>query len=167
MRGISTNYGRRLHARNCFSAASTQSGGNNGQVNRKNGKDATAGRERGTATVEFAAVLPLVAVAMLCVAQVSLLVWNHMRVAHAAREGARELAVTNDVRAAEAAALRAGSLDASRATILIGPDDRPAGTSSRVTVRYRARMVVPFIARFAPEIEVTGTVWMRVERDPP
>ena len=104
---------------------------------------------------------------MLAVVQVSLLVWDQMRVAHAAREGARILAVTNDPDQAQQAALRAGDLDSSRATIVIDPADRPAGTPSRVTIRYRPGVIVPYVGRFAPEVMLTAVVWIRVERDVP
>ncbi|HVL88923.1 MAG TPA: TadE family protein [Actinomycetota bacterium] len=122
---------------------------------------------RGSASVEFSVVAPLVAIAMLVVVQVSLLAWDQMRVAHAAREGARALALANDASAAEEAALEAGRLERERAGIEIAPEARPAGTAARVTVVYRPRMLVPFVGRYAPEVTLNATVWMRVERDPP
>lgn len=112
-------------------------------------------------------MLPLVAISMLAVVQVSLLVWDQLRVAHAAREGARVLALTNEPTEAADAALRAANLDPGLASVEIAPDDRPIGTPSRVTVRYRSRVVVPFMGRFAAEFTLEATVWMRVERDPP
>lgn len=117
--------------------------------------------------MEFAAVLPLVAVTMLTVVQVSLLVWDQMRVVHAAREGARVLAVTNEAGATKDAAVRAGDLEAERTTVDLGPPDRPAGTPSFVSIRYRPRIVVPYVGRFVPEFDVRAAAWIRVERDPP
>jgi Flp pilus assembly protein TadG len=120
----------------------------------------------GSASAEFAAVLPLVAISLLLVAQVSLLVWDQLRITHAAREGARELSVTNDDGRAREAALRAGDLDAERTSVEVEPAERPAGTPVRVTVRYRPAVVVPLVARFVPEVELSASASMRVERDP-
>ncbi|MBA3553134.1 MAG: pilus assembly protein, partial [Actinobacteria bacterium] len=52
--------------------------------------------ERGTATVEFALVLPLVLTMALALVQVGLLVKDQLIVVGAARAGAREAAVTSD-----------------------------------------------------------------------
>jgi Flp pilus assembly protein TadG len=120
----------------------------------------------GSVSAEFAVVLPLVAISLLLVAQVSLLVWDQLRITHAAREGARELAVGNDDERAREAALRAGDLDSERTSIEVEPAERPAGTPARVTVRYRPAVVVPMVARFVPEVELTASASMRMERDP-
>lgn len=124
-------------------------------------------RQRGAASIEFAAVLPLIAIAMLAVAQVALLAWDQLRVAHAAREGARVLATVNDAAAVKEAAIRAADLDDARTEVQIAPSSRPAGTASRVTVRYRPRIVVPMIGRYVPPVVLTASVWMRVEKDGP
>jgi len=163
--GISTNHDECLPAVYSPSAALTQTVGK-----RRHGFPAKRNNlpgQRGSASVEFATVLPLVAIAMLAVVQISLLAWDQMRVAHAAREGARMLALANDVAAVKEAALQAGALDGERTTIEVAPDSRPAGTPSRVTIRYRPRIVVPLIGRYVPEVTITATVWMRVERDGP
>lgn len=122
--------------------------------------------DTGTASVEFAAVLPLVAIAMLAVVQVGLLVWDQLRVTHAAREGAREMSVWNDDARAREAALRAGDLDPDRAQIEVEPVERPVGSSVTVTVRYRPAVVVPFVSRFVASMTLSSAVSMRVERDP-
>lgn len=111
-------------------------------------------------------VLPLVAIALLLVAQVSLLVWDQLRITHAAREGARELSVSNDDERAVQAALRAGDLDAERTSVEVEPAERPAGTPALVRVRYRPAVVVPLVARFVPEVTLAAAASMRVERDP-
>lgn len=103
---------------------------------------------------------------MLCVVQITLLVWDQLRVVHAAREGARALAVSNNERDAVDAALRAGSLDEKSSTVEVFPVDRPAGTPSRVRVVHRARILVPFTDALMPDLTLIGTAWMRVERDP-
>jgi Flp pilus assembly protein TadG len=123
--------------------------------------------ERGSASVEFAAVLPLALIALLLVVQVALVVAQQLVVQHAAREGAREAAVWNDDARAREAALRAGNLDPDRADIEVTPSDRPVGTPVRVTVRYRVPLIVPYVSRFLPsETTLTAFAEYRVEREP-
>ena len=124
--------------------------------------------ERGTASVEFAAVLPLVLISLLLVVQVALVVAEQLIVQHAAREGAREAAVWNDDSRARDAALRSGNLDSDRADVQVTPTTRPVGTPVRVTVRYRVPLVVPYVARFLPaEVTLTASSEYRVEHEPP
>jgi Flp pilus assembly protein TadG len=115
---------------------------------------------RGSVSVEFAAVLPLVAVSLLLVAQIGLLVSEQLVVQHAAREGAREAAVWNDDG-------RAGNLDPARTTITISPEQRDVGTPVRVEVRYTP-VQMPVVGRFMPaSTTLHAAVEMRTERAPP
>lgn len=117
-------------------------------------------------SVEFAAVLPLAVVSLLLIVQIALVVSEQLVVQHAAREGAREAAVSNDDARAREAALRAGALDEERADIEISPVDRPVGSPVRVTIRYRVPLVVPYVSRFLPtETTLTATADYRVERE--
>jgi len=123
--------------------------------------------ERGSASVEFAAVLPLALIALLLVVQVALVVAQQLVVQHAAREGAREAAVWNDDARAREAVLRAGNLDSDRADIEVTPSDRPVGTPVRVTVHYRVALIVPYVSHFLPsETTLTAFAEYRVEREP-
>jgi Flp pilus assembly protein TadG len=123
--------------------------------------------QRGTASVEFAAVLPLVLISFLLVVQVALVVAEQLIVQHAAREGAREAAVWNDDARARDATIRAGNLDGDRAEITVTPSDRPVGSPVLVTVRYRVPLVVPYVARFLPaDVTLTASSEYRVEREP-
>ena len=73
----------------------------------------TARRERGSATVEFALVLPLLLVVALALLQLGLLVRDRLMVEAAARAGARAAALADDETAIRDAALAAGpGLDA-------------------------------------------------------
>lgn len=124
-------------------------------------------RARGSVSVEFAAVLPLLGIAMLCVAQVGLVVAQQLAVAHAAREGARTAAIANDDAQARADALAAGDLDPGSATITIEPAVRAAGDLVTVTVSYRAT-IMPVVSRFVPSvITLSAHAAMRTERDAP
>lgn len=122
--------------------------------------------ERGTVTVELAAVLPLLSVALLLVAQVGLLVSQQLAVQHAAREGARAAAVWNDDGRARDAAIQAGALDPARAEVVVSPAERAVGDPVTVTVRYPATMF-PLVARFVPDgMHLSASVVMRTERAP-
>jgi Flp pilus assembly protein TadG len=122
--------------------------------------------QRGSASVEFAAVLPLVAVCLLLVAQIGLLVSEELAVQHAAREGARAAAVTNDDARARNAALSSGNLDPARATITVGPAQRDVGTPVTVSVAYDPALV-PFAGTFIPSgFRLHATATMRTERAP-
>ncbi|GAC1412219.1 MAG: hypothetical protein NVSMB57_07600 [Actinomycetota bacterium] len=122
---------------------------------------------RGSASVELAVALPMIAIALLAIVQVSLLVWDEMRLLHGAREGARVLAVTNDEAQARSAVLRAAAIDERRTAVLIEPRDRPAGTAARISVRYHMPIVVPFMQQITQWFTLRASVEMRVERDPP
>ena len=124
--------------------------------------------ERGIASVEFAAVLPLVLISLLLVVQVALVVAEQLIVQHAAREGAREAAVWNDDSKARDAAIRAGHLDSNRAQIDVTPSTRPVGTPVVVTIHYRVPMIVPYIGRFLPpDVTLTASAEYYTEREPP
>ena len=116
--------------------------------------------------MEFAVVLPLVAIAMLLVAQVALIVADQLTVTHAAREGAREAAVWNDDARAREAVIRSGRFDPDRTTVEVEPQDRAVGTAVSVTVRYRPPQRVPFVGTFVPDdFELSSRATMRTERE--
>ena len=122
--------------------------------------------QRGSASVEFALVLPLAVVALLLVVQVTLVVAEQLVIQHAAREGAREAAVWNDDARARDGAIRAGNLDSERAEIEVTPSEREVGSPVNVTVRYRVPLVVPYVARFLPsEVMLFASSVYRVERE--
>jgi hypothetical protein len=123
--------------------------------------------QRGSVSVEFAAVLPLIAVAMLLVAQVGLLVAEQLAVHHAAREGARVAAVTNDDARARETAIEAGNLDPDRATVEVEPAVRDVGEPVVVRITYRPTLI-PLIEAFVPDgLTLEARVSMRTEREPP
>jgi hypothetical protein len=113
--------------------------------------------------VEFALVLPLALLAALAVLQVGLVAKDVLVVGQAAREGAREAAVTTDDIRAREAALRAGGLSSDRTEVEV---DRAGsvGDPVTVTVRYREPFVVPFVEWLFPEeVELRSSATMRQE----
>ena len=91
-------------------------------------------RAVGSATVEFALVLPLVLVVVLALVQVGLLVRDRLLVEAAARAAARAAAVQDDPAAITSAALAAApGLDPARASV---ETTRVGERGSPVTVRF-------------------------------
>jgi hypothetical protein len=120
-------------------------------------------RWRGSAAVELALVLPLALTAALALLQVGLLAKDALLVAQAAREGAREAAVSVDQGRIREAVLRGGALPGDRTQIEV---ERSGSAGDPVTVRvgYRSALVVPFIGWLFPdEVELRGAATMRQE----
>jgi Flp pilus assembly protein TadG len=120
--------------------------------------------DRGSATVEFALVLPLVLTMAVALLQIGLLAKDELVAMDAARAGARQAAVTTDdgqVRQAAvdaAAGLDPGLLDVSVA--------REPGTGGPVTVSvvYHARVSVPLVEWLFPTtIDLSAGAVMRQE----
>jgi len=119
--------------------------------------------QRGSAAVELALVLPLALLVALALVQVGLLGKDALLVEQAAREGAREAAVTVQDERAREAALRAGDLAPERTDVEV---ERAGSVGDPVTVRvrYRSPMVVPFVDWMLPdEVVLTSAVTMRQE----
>jgi TadE-like protein len=103
-------------------------------------------RDRGSATVEFALVLPLVLVVVLGLVQVGLVVRDRLLVEAAVRAGARAAAIQDDPTAIEGAAWDAApGLDGTRGQLSVV---RTGGRGDLVTVRvvYDDPFRVPFVA---------------------
>jgi Flp pilus assembly protein TadG len=121
---------------------------------------------RGSAAVELALVLPLALVVALALLQVGLLTRDALVVAGAAREGAREAAVSVDeARITEAALRGGGGLSATLTEVAV---ERTGEVGDPVTVRvtYRAPVLVPFVDWLFPdEVVVASEATMRQETD--
>ncbi len=104
-----------------------------------------SGAQHGTATVEFALVLPLLLVMTLALVQVGLLARDRLLVEAVARAGAREAAIQADVAAIREAALAAGpGLDAAGVSIGVTREGS-VGDPVTVQVGYVEPIRVPFI----------------------
>lgn len=116
--------------------------------------------ERGSASVEFALVLPLVLATLLALIQVGLVLRDQLVVLDAARAGAREASVTLDegeVRSAVAAA--AAGLDPASLDVSVSREGT-RGSEVRVAVTYvRAVQTLGFELT----VPLRGTVTMRQE----
>ena len=122
---------------------------------------------RGSAAVELALVLPLVLLMSLAIVQVGLLAKDSLMVSQAAREGAREAAVTTDDERVRQAALRGGGLSDERTDVSV---ERAGGAGDPVTVRveHLAPLVVPLVEWLFPdEVTLTAAATMRQEASGP
>jgi hypothetical protein len=115
-------------------------------------------RERGSASVEFSLVLPVLVVILLGVAQMGVTVGEVLVLHHAAREGARTYAVTADPVAAVQAARRAGRLS-DDATVEVRTEEDAALVEIATTAR-----VFPGVP--APNVVLRARASMRRERFP-
>ncbi len=116
--------------------------------------------ERGQSTVEFALVLPLVLLMLLSLLQVGIMLRDQLLVSAAARESAREAAVSADPARIEAAGRRAApglsiSLDI----------DRGRSRGDSVTVKVSAKPLrVPLVGALVADRILRAEATMRVER---
>jgi Flp pilus assembly protein TadG len=128
------------------------------------GTSARETRERASASVEFALVLPLVLSMVLALLQVGLLVKDQLVLEGAARAGAREGAVNHDDGAVRQAAVEAAvSLDPNGLEVAV---EREGGAGDAVTVRvtYHDDPAVPGVGWLFPEtVDLTATASMRQE----
>lgn len=115
--------------------------------------------ERGQSTVEFALVLPLVVLLMLGLLQAGLLLRDQLVVSGAAREGAREAAVSADPERVRAAAERAApALD-----VAVDLDrGQRRGDPARVEVTAQPTKV-PMVGAIVSGLTLSSTAVMRVE----
>lgn len=118
--------------------------------------------ERGQAAVELALCLPLLAALALLLVQVGLLVRDQVVVVHAAREAAREAAVSPGREPPRQAALRSTRLSADRLDVDVGRRGRP-GSRVEVEIRYRAPTDVPLVGHLLPDVALRASAAMRVE----
>jgi len=114
--------------------------------------------DRGQATVEFALVLPLVAVLALGLLQVTVVVRDQLTLGLAAREGARAAAVAHDAPAAARAAV-------DRVVPSGTADVHTAVTHSAVTVEVRSTVSIalPLVGMLIGRRELAASATMALE----
>ena len=113
--------------------------------------------EAGQSTVEFALVLPVVAVLALGLVQVGLSVRNQLAVELAAREGARAASVAADT---TGAATRAAS---DTTTLPITVTAQIDGDTVAVRVEFIDQVQIPLLGRFMGPLTHSATAVMALE----
>ena len=122
--------------------------------------------ELGQAATELALVLPLLALLLLAVVQLTLVARDQLLVVHAARAAARQAAVDPRPASVERAAREAAS---SLKSARLRAETSPIGGEHRVVtvaVRYRAPTEVPLVGSLLPDVELWAKAAMRTERPP-
>jgi Flp pilus assembly protein TadG len=130
------------------------------------GHDIRRAGERGSASVEFALVLPLVLLMCLALLKVGLLVKDQLVVQGAARAGAREGAVSvDDAEVRQSVVDAAVDIDPGLLDVLVAREGG-TGTAVTVTVTYHAPVVVPLVSWLFPAtIDLSAQAVMRQETD--
>jgi Flp pilus assembly protein TadG len=126
--------------------------------------------ERGQALVEFALVLPVVLLLALAIGELSELGVVRLALTHAAAEGARTVALTNDDRLARASIAAASApLPAKAVEISIEPPAEHRGSDPRgtlVLVRLRYAIAAPLSFIGLPALVVHGEAARSMEWTP-
>ncbi len=115
-------------------------------------------RDRGATIVEAALVLPLLVMLVFGVVEFGRAYNAQVTLTHAAREGVRELAITqNPSAASDRAKAAATSLDASQ--LSVSATNCSAGTSAELTISYPFTYEIPFVG--SQTVTLTGEGVMR------
>lgn len=117
--------------------------------------------DRGSATVEFALVIPAILLLLVVVIEAGGLVRSHLLALHAAREGARAAATTTDLDAVVATTRRALGRDGADARISI---DREWVVGGSASVRVEVPAVLFSSVGAGLPIRIRAGATMQVER---
>ncbi len=117
--------------------------------------------ERGAAAVEFALVLPVLLLILIGIIEFSFAFNTQLSLSQAAREGARQMALSNDSAAAATRARNAaGRLDPSTVTVTFsfsgGGSSCTVGKQVTATTSNTLQTVTGFISGFTGNIVLTG-----------
>lgn len=118
--------------------------------------------EQGQAAVELALALPLLAFLALALLQVALLVRDQVLLTHAAREAAREAAVSGEPAMVRRAALDGARLHDDRLEVTVRGRGQP-GSRVTVSLRYAAPTEVPLLGPLLADVDLGAKAAMRVE----
>lgn len=126
--------------------------------------------DRGQALVEFALVLPILLVLAFAITELSELGVARLALEHAAAEGARAVALTNDDRLGRASiSAAAAPLDARAVDVAIDPPEAQRGSEPRGTlvfVRLRYVVAAPLSFVGLPPFVVRGEAARLIEWTP-
>ena len=119
--------------------------------------------ERGQATVEFVLCLPIAALVLGILIEIGLLVGDHVRLWHAARESARIAIVDSDPEEIRSAAEHGGL---SPLEVEVDPEfaDRSTGRPLTVTLSYEPSGRLPLIGDLISGRAMSSSATMRIEQ---
>lgn len=121
--------------------------------------------QQGQALVEMALTVLMLLTIFLLTIEFGIILHQHQMVTHAAREGARVAAVSNDDAQVRSVVVNAAAgMDPEELTIVITPAaPRSQGSSVTVSVTVPTHVISGIAQAFNPTAEVQGTATMRVE----
>jgi len=119
--------------------------------------------ERGQATVEFVLCLPIAALVLGMLIEIGLLVGDHVRLLHAARESARIAIVESDPEEIRDAAEQGGLAPL---VVKVEPEfaDRSTGEPLTVTLTYKPSGRLPLLGDLIADRTLTSSATMRIEQ---
>ena len=119
--------------------------------------------ERGQATVEFVLCLPIAALVLGVLIEIGLLVGDHVRLWHSARESARIAIVDSDPEEIRGAAEQGGL---SPLAVKVEPEfaDRSTGRPLTVTLTYKPSGRLPLLGDLIAGRTLTSSATMRIEQ---
>ena len=122
-----------------------------------------AGTESGQATLEFALLLPILALVLAAIVEIGMVVADQGRLWHAAREAVRTAVVDPDQSDVEAAAERGGLRPL---TVTVDPPSHMRRQGDPLTVKlvHEPRARVPLFDVVLDRIELRATATMRIEQ---
>ena len=118
--------------------------------------------ERGQTTVEFALVIPVLALILGVLVEVGMLVADQARLWHAAREAARVAAVDPDEQH-QLDAARDSGLQGLEMVTFPDPARRVQGEPVEVRLTYVPEGDVPLVGKLFERVELTSSATMRIE----
>lgn len=118
--------------------------------------------ERGQSSVELALCLPIVFLLLMALLQVVVIGRDHVQLTHAAREAAREAAVSDDRSAPRRAAVARSQLDPERLRVEVS-GQKQGSRRVRAKLTYAVPTKVPIVGRLVPAVTLTAEAAMRRE----
>lgn len=118
--------------------------------------------ERGQAAVELALALPVVFLLLMALLQTALIARHQVQLTHAAREAAREAAVSDNRSAPRQAALARSGLHSGGLTMHV-TGQRTGSRRVRAELRYKVPTRVPIVGLLVPDVVLRADASMRRE----
>jgi Flp pilus assembly protein TadG len=122
--------------------------------------------EKGQSLVEFALILPILAIMLFGIVDVGRMFHAGLTMDHAGREAARMASIQeNDAEVMNAALERGGSISLTSSQVSISPVEsgRESGDKVTITITHSVPLITPFIEGMTGPVELSNTTVMRVE----
>ena len=118
--------------------------------------------ENGQSSVELALSLPIVFLLLMALLQTVVIARDHIQLSHAAREAAREAAVSDNGSAPRRAAVARTSLDPNQLKVQV-TGQRRGSRRVRAKLSYEVPTKVPIVGLFVPDVTLEAEAAMRRE----